>query len=234
LAGFAHRKRDNKPLSIPNIFTTIFVFTLPALVIILRSPSPFPRVFFSFWPIWLYIAGSAARWEESKSKKNIGNKPTPSITNHVAKFAIIVTTVILWGIFTALYAPGLSKMFTKKHSQDDFFTPYFMKKSFTPLHTVNYAIELTKNENTKVFLSQNCDFPSIIFYGKLKGVPDSFWLFDSPEKTAKPFSKESGEIYLVVRNNADLSLISERFKLGNIVPVTTKGIQKIYKAKLEK
>ena len=253
LAGLAQRKRDNIFPGAPNILTTIFVVALPALVIISRSPSPFPRVFFCFWPIWLYMAGSAARWGggkclmfnvqfsifnggEKKTEENKKNKPRPSIAKTVTHFAIIATAVILWGVFTALYAPQLSTVFTKKHSQDDFFKPYFAKGSFDPLTTVNTTIGLTGGEDGRVFLSQNCDFPSIIFYGKLKELSDSFWLFDSPNKAANPFPKTPKKLYIVARDETDLLLITKRFGIIETIALSgnANNFQKIYEVKFEK
>lgn len=174
--------------------------------------------------------------EDQKTEENKKNKPTPSIAKTIAHFAAIAATVILWGVFTAFFALQLSKVFTKKYSQDDFFTPYFTKRSFDPLRTVNRVIELTGGEDGRVFLSQNCDFPSLIFYGKLKGLSDSFWLFDSPNKPANPFPKTQKSLYVVARNESDLLLVSKRFGINKTIALSdnANNFQKIYEVKFEK
>jgi hypothetical protein len=222
-------KRGNPPneKNAMNALLAIFAVILPTLVICSRTPAPFPRVFICFWPIWLYLTGKAitrkrrGRGESSMlnvqcSIHNDGGTLADSLSSvgfasSPMKFAILAATVILWGVLTALFASELSETFTKKYSQDDFFKPYFMRRSFNPLDTVNAIIKLTGKKRGRVFLSQNCDFPSIIFYGKLKGLPDDFWLFDSPGKKASPFSEKTGSVYIVARGDSDLLLISQRF-----------------------
>jgi hypothetical protein len=100
-------------------------------------------------------------------------------------------TILLWAFLASIFARDFSNAFTRKHSQDDFFSPYYMRSDFTPLETVKRLKTLSKGAPKRVYLSQNCDFPSIIFYGKLKELPTSFWVCDFPGKTAPGFARDA-------------------------------------------
>ena len=106
-----------------------------------------------------------------------------------------------------------------------------MRSDFTPLETVKRLKTLSKGAPKRVYLSQNCDFPSIIFYGKLKELPTSFWVCDFPGKTAPGFARDADRVHLVVRDENDLSLLLERFTLTNVIPEYLDSFQKIYSAR---
>jgi hypothetical protein len=204
------------------IISIVIIFTAPALVILWHVPAPFPRVFLQMWPIWLYLIGVALKHFFAMTRKTNSSRVK-------YYFYILVISIISWSITSNIFKSKLSKTFTRQFSQDDLFDPYFMKESFTPSETVKKLVKLTKHHAGQVFLSHNADFPSIIFYGKLQGINQNYWLTDTLGKRKINWFSKNKICYILLRNKEDLLLIEKRFKLQSLQPVIFFGIQKIYK-----
>jgi hypothetical protein len=216
-------RHNQKNYTMTNILIFI-IFAAPALLIISRKPAPFPRVFFQMWPIWLFLAGTGVKRLPALIRSTGMNIKRTRIP------FIISTLIVVWGISMQLSAPQLSLIFTRKFSQDDFFQPCYMKKNFTPLETVKSVIKLTGSQKQRVFLSHYSDFPSLIFYGKLKGLTQDFWITDYPGKNRLKILPKGEKYYFVVKNQQDFSFIKTRFKLKNTKIIKENLVQNIYEA----
>ena len=205
----------------PTSIGITIIFIAPAIVILWHIPAPFPRVFLQIWPIWLYLFGIALKHLFGIIRKN-------KKYNTEYFFYSLVAIVILWGIGINKFTPELSKTFTRKFSQDDLFQPYFMKKTFNPLNTVNKLVKLTNKQSGQVFLSQNSDFPSIIFYGKLLGIHQSFWLTEIPGKSKINWHSINSPHFILVRNKEDMNIIEKRFEIKKFHPIDFSETQNIY------
>lgn len=217
--------RKNKK-NIIVLLCIILICLMPGFVIMSLRPAPFPRVFLQMWPIWLFLIGIGIKhlFAVFRLRKS---------SNHslCIRCALLAIMIIAWGGILFSINPLLSTLLTKRFSHDDFYHPAYMRKDFNPLKIVDKLLELTGKKKQLVFLSQNADFPSLIFYGKLKGVSQDFWISDFQAKKKLNGAKGAPEYFLVVRNEADLYLIKKRFNLKNVEAVDTSGFQKIYKVK---
>ena len=211
-----------KNLINPTSICTIIIVIAPIIIILWHIPAPFPRVFLQIWPIWLYLLGIALQHLFGIIRKN-------KKYNTEYFFYSILAIVIVWEIGINKITPELSKTFTRKFSQDDLFQPYFMKKNFTPLDTVNKLLKLTNNQAGQVFLSQNSDFPSIIFYGKLLGINQNFWLTEIPGETKINWHSTKLPCLIVVRNKEDMNIIKKRFNIKEFHKIDSSEAQHIYK-----
>ncbi len=207
-----------RPLAKMTLALSVAVALAPFIVTLARLPAPCPRVFLPIWPIWMYLVGrGAARTMAWARKKGIGpwRLTGPALA-----------LIVLIGLASRHWDEELSDLFTHKGSQDDFFSPYYARPDFQPLRTVEKLLKMTKGQPKRVYLSQNTDFPSIIFYGKLKGVQEGFWQCDFPGR--KSIDVPRGGILVVVHGDADLCLLEKRFHLKTVRPIYEVGPQRIY------
>ena len=169
------------------------------------------------------IVETQCEYQKIEKASLLAIKPTCGI-----RCALLAIMIIAWGGVLHSINPLLSTFLTKRFSHDDFYQPAYMRKDFNPLKIVDKLLELTGKKRQLVFLSQNADFPSLIFYGKLKGVSQDFWISDYQGKKELNGVKGAPKYFLVVRNEADLSLIKKRFNLSNVKAFDSSGFQKIY------
>jgi hypothetical protein len=152
--------------------------------------------------------------------------------NPAALLTALLAAAFAAGAVSRIWNAELSSLFTARGSADDFFRPYYMADNFNPPKTVDKLLDLTRGHPKRAFLSQNADFPSIIFYGKLKGVREDYWLFDFPGKTrlANLDPAAGGRVFLVVWNKSDAWLLKNRFSLQNLRRIDAETAQKIFGA----
>jgi hypothetical protein len=174
------------------------VFLLP-LILCLRHPVPFPRVFLQFWPVWIYLTALYAdRYLKlyRSSKRKI--------------YIIIGVLIILTALSEKLFLSTFSVYLKPASSQDDFFQPYYMTTAFQP----EYIVDIIKEKNVPgpVFLSVYSDYPSIYYYSKIKHCPDSLWLFDSP--SFRP-DKKLKTVTVIVKNYLDMKIRMKQFNMNS-------------------
>jgi hypothetical protein len=194
---FSAKKTNSHILISTYVYTLIF--TLPVLFL-LRHPVPFPRVFFQFWPIWIFII----------------SLPADEFIQHHLQFSkkyaslIILLIIFIIGVIEKSFASSFSAYLKPKTSQDDFFKPYYMRNSFHPEAVVEMLN--TSNLQKPIFLSVFADYPSLYFYSKLKKYPDSMWLFDAPNfKTNTTLN----QLTVVVKNYYDLKIRMNQFNMNS-------------------
>jgi len=189
-------------LSFKNLGTLMYIlmFSVP-LLFFLRHPVPFPRVFFQLWPIYLFILSSPLDHilHGFRSKQ------------HNILFLLVLSIVIISSTcIQKTFIASFSNYLKPQNSQDDFFQPYFMNEKFKPEKIVEYAHSM--NNASPVFISVFSDYPSLLFYSRLKHFPDSMWLFDSPVFKPNPKLKK---IAVVVKNTEDLKLRLNQFNMNH-------------------
>ncbi len=198
------------------------IFLIPLLVLLLKTPAPFPRAFFCLWPIWIFILCSMA---------------DPFIRNSNGKFPGHALLAILcicfgWSLLPSGFSTQLSNRLSKG-GQDDFFKPYFMRAEFNPLGTVKKSIEIAgAKTDSFAFVDFAADCPSIIFYGRLLKVNDGFWIFDRPNRKASSLGNAES-IHVITRTQGEMESIAERFNIKSYELTSDCGYQKIYLAKLK-
>ena len=200
------------------------IFLAPLVIFLLKYPAPFPRAFFCLWPIWIFILCSMA---------------DPIVKQLNLKFPGYALIAILciccaWGLCPYTFSVQLSDNLSKG-GQDDFFKPYFMRADFNPLETVRKSSELAGAKTERfAFVDFAADYPSIIFYGRLLKINDSFWIFDKPKADGKVGSLGSIEsVYVIARNRSEMESTGKRFSIKSYELTADCGYQKIYLARLK-
>ncbi|MFA6291471.1 MAG: hypothetical protein WC637_06795 [Victivallales bacterium] len=198
------------------------IFLIPLVIFLLKSPAPFPRAFFCLWPIWIFILCSLA---DPFIKHLNGKIPGVSLI-------AILCLCCAWSLWPYSFPVQFSENLTKG-GQDDFFKPYFMRPEFNPIGTVRKSIELAgARSGVSAFVDFAADYPSIIFYGRLLNVDDSFWVFDKPNRKVASLG-DIGSIYVITRSQGGMESIAKRFDIKSYELSADCGFQKIYLAKLK-
>ena len=199
---------------------TVLVLLLPAPFFLILSPAPFPRVFFAVWPVWMYLLCRGLGHLFALTRLN----------KHKPLLLLIVLTGAVFACGTAQQEikEYLSTKYVGQQALDDFFCPYYMKESFNPFDAVkSLQVQGATEQPAKIYISFNADPYSIIFYGKMLGIPQDVWLFDNPR--GKVLSLDNNCRRAILAGSGDESAFSGRFKGKNLEPVSAgTGFQRIY------
>ncbi|MCP3968338.1 MAG: hypothetical protein GY750_02425 [Lentisphaerae bacterium] len=150
----------------------LVIIILPLLVIFARNPAPFPRVFFTMWPLWLLLTADGCR----------------HLLPFLRKKRYTMAAVVGLCLITALWGKVVNdqKEFISQKLYncrlDDYFSPYYMRADYTPWNTVLKLQRMFEETgvNRQVYLTFNSDPYSFLLYGRFAGMPTETWLFDNP------------------------------------------------------
>lgn len=226
LAGTVMRRHRIKTLCRGRLWW-IVALLIPLAPMLLRSPSPFPRVFFVFLMLLLFMLGASSWSLLAFSRLRLGNGWTKVFG------ALLIALSIGLGLCLRAYSPNLSAMLTPQNTQDDFFHPYFVDNSFDPRNAAATCANLSsETPGAAFFLSSGADPVSLVFYGKLFGISDMDWLMDRPNRPPlDTLPLKYKPVYIVVHRESDLEQIKNRFGIMSTVQTGDFGFQKIYYAK---
>nr|HPN85228.1 hypothetical protein [Victivallales bacterium] len=185
----------------------VSVFVIPLVFFVFRAPSPFPRTFLCILPVWLFLFSvGIGKFEEQMRKK------FSEVFAEKLVFALVILSIIS-GNIVMIWSDSFSKI-CSKYGQDDFFSPYFMKKEFNPDNTVSGLIALTEEKDGLVFSDINSDPPSLRFSAMRFGMTDGFIIFDRPKKSVEIFPPEGERTAFIVANGKERATeICKRFNL---------------------
>lgn len=202
----------------------VLVLLLPVPFFLIISPAPFPRVFFSIWPVWMYLLcrglGHLSALARLKQYR-LAVKP-------LLPLAVLAGAVFACGMAQQEIKEYLSAKYVGQQALDDFFCPYYMKESFNPFDAVKtLQAQGAAEPEAKIYISFNADPYSIVFYGKMLGVPQDVWCFDNPR--GKVLSLENNCRKAILTGGGDESAFTGRFKDKILDPVSAgKNFQRIY------
>ncbi len=200
------------------------VFLLPAAAMLARSPAPFPRTFYPFWPVWLYLLALGLQAGQATLRRR-ARRPA------IARVLYVLTAALL----LAASLPGttsqwLSNVLTPRAAQDDYFHPYFMDASFRPHVTIEKALMASGGNSRNVFLHPGADPLSLIYYGRMRLGPQlGEWLHDRPGRPVT-FAVPPRHLAIVARDQAQADSLTVRFRLRNLQPFADCGYHRIYLA----
>ncbi len=149
----------------------VMIFLLPLMLWPVMRPYPFPRVFFSIWPVWLMLV-------------LVGLRPVMSVIRrrwgwYRAGLMLmgLITMSCIWGVITRNLAPEASKVIVANKGLDDYFWPYYIDiGNYSPEAT----IRAVKKDSSPVYASFSADRYPLMYYGWLRGMEPSRWQFDIP------------------------------------------------------
>lgn len=205
------------------------VLALPCLAILGRQPSPFPRVFYSFWPLWLFLLAMLLRFSQAVVRARWGRAWAQLLPG------ICLLPVLVWGWGIMATAGWWSVRLTPTGGQDDYFRPYFMTAAFRPHEAMERALVLSEGVPGSVFIDAGADPFAIIYYGKLRrggGVSEDYWRFDHPGHRWT-FANPPATLFLMVRHGDQARALAERFGLTACRQVADCGFHQIWLASVK-
>jgi hypothetical protein len=203
------------------------VFLLPAAAMLARNPVPFPRAFYPFWPVWLYLLALGFQAGQAALRRRSG----PGRGRILPWACLLLLAGSALGIHSG--AEWVSGRLTPAGAQDDYFRPYFMRHDFHPFETMEKAVVLTGGLPGQVFIDAGADPFSLLYYSRIRrggALPEGFWLLDPPGKPPLTFAAPPPHLFLVVRDEARAKSLAERFGLAKCHRVADCGFHRIYLA----
>ena len=195
------------------------IFLLP-LIFIFRTPAPFPRLFFPLWPVWIIIVATGTKHAFAIMSKNNKLRLSPMI------LTITLTAIILgYGIVSTANRDRLSSLIVNEQGLDDYFSPYYMRKSFVPSKIIKMIKKETNNQPPPIYLSFNSSPYSFIFHGVTLGLPKEVWGFDNPDYKIRQLMPNSFAI-LSKRDNPQEFI--KRFKVKKMTLIKNFGFHQLY------
>ena len=139
---------------------------------------------------------------------------------------ITLTVIILsYGIVSIINRDRLSALIVNEQGLDDYFSPYYMRKSFAPSKIIKTIKKETNNQPPPIYLSFNSSPYSFIFHGVTLGLPKEVWGFDNPDYKIRQLMPNSFAI-LAKRDNPQ-ELI-KRFKIKRMTLIKNFGFHQLY------
>ncbi len=205
-----------------NLQQTIFnsiIFLLP-LIFIFRTPAPFPRLFFPLWPVWMIIiaAGTKHAFTISTNLKKLRLSPILLIT-------VMSGIIIGYGILSTTVSTRISAIIVDNNGLDDYFSPYYMRKSFAPSEIIKAIKKDTNNQPPPIYLSFSSSPYSFIFHGVTLGLDKNIWGFDNPDYTIHELMPNSFAILSKQDNPQDLI---KRFHVKKMTLIRDFGFHQLY------
>ena len=203
-----------------DISAKLAVFFIPAAICFSTDPAPFPRVFFSLWALWVPLTA----WAAAPLVKKLLWKFRSDL-----RLLIIVSFSLVWALFFGSAKDTFSKWTAEGHGLDDYFSPYYMRRDFTPLATAKAIKQLSAGESVPVYTSFDADPYALGFYWSLLKMPDNLFLFDGPKQRILSLKGQfSQKTFIVVREAGELDQLLKRFSCKGLRPVDSSRYQKIY------
>lgn len=201
------------------LFTAVFI--IPAAMFLIRSPSPFPRVFWSMWIPGLWVFAAAVRNAEAFIRLR-HRRFLP------AAFLITLTAIVIFGGINHRRRADLSNWTTPVTAQDDFFSPYFSRDTFNPPKLIERLRTILQERPVLFYLSPMADPPAVLFHAKMMGFPMKTLLFDQPGRPLRLEAKSTPLPLLVIfRDKRDLAQVKERFNIENSKRLPASGFHQI-------
>jgi hypothetical protein len=217
---------DKKKLQFSHIslYITAIPAVLPLLLMLLRHPSPFPRVFIVFYPIYLFWL--AALLNKLQAATRIKYK------KNIAEWLGFYLCILVLGVASISHnlSNKLSSWTVPSGEQDDTLKPYFMH-NYSPRSVIAEVKKMHKAQPLSILISNSADPPSLMLYSRFFGLPEQVFLFDTP-KHKLSFTRDqiNGPLICIVRNKDELPLLKKRFNINKMTFIKDFGFHKLFLA----
>lgn len=199
----------------------LFSFMLPLIIILILNPSPYPRVFLIFLPLWYF--GSSVWLKTALSWVRLRYPCYRKITA-----VIILILTVVWSQFVKQNIHIFSSILSPQQEQDDLVAPYYLDE-FHPLELAKKIRDVYQTDsNVFVYVSSAADPYSLILAGRMKGLPDTVWLFDKPKKAIEELPPNKSKAFFVVRDKKEILEYQRKFNFTNALLEEDYGYQKLY------
>lgn len=196
---------------------------LPATVIFLLRPSPFPRLFLIFLPLWLFLLAFAARPVFAASRRTWGRQGLRLAALGAAAL------VLGWSVLIHAARPTVAALFRPGPLADDLLLPYYVTAEFDPESLAEWAgRQHARNPNTRLVVTVPGDPFSLFFAGRCRGLPDELWQFSTPNRRLQ-LPSDTSAVLVVAHDAAEVPAICARLGLaGDFRLVRDQGYQKVF------
>lgn len=204
------------------LLLTCCIMLLPVLFFLIRSPAPFPRIFFPLLPVWLFLlCRSISQFVAVLRLKRIRYSTT-------WLFAAL-SIVFFWGLFQHSVAEFISDKIVADKGVDDYFSPYYIRSSYNPAGMIKKLQQLSgKTVPDNTYISFMADPYPIGLYGRLCGIDEESWHFDNPRRKVLPDQQLNWAVLWSGRINDEIAQFSSRFPDRKISLAADCGYHRIY------
>ena len=175
-----------------------FAAVLP--LVFCAKVAPFPRVYFPFFGIYLWVISVYASRAFALVRKSKGFS--------VGKVKVVYAAFSVGMVFLINTLPITVNMLStvnKGAEQDDFFAPWYCSESHVPHETAKI---LSQTEFQYCYLSFSSDPWSVMYYSALNGVELAKFHFDGPRGRVQTLPSGSAA---VINRNEDINALMKRF-----------------------
>ena len=188
----------------------------PLLAVPIFHPYLFPRTFFVWWPLWLYLlAAGLHRCRAWCRRRKVLNLKTAGTIPAV----LVLIAASLWLVPSCV--AGLTNWIIQENELDDYFRPYYIV-DYHPEETV----QMIKACPGEVYVSFGADQYPLIYYGLLQGIPMAHWRYDGPRGRVADLT--GCGLVILSRNDKPEETVA-RFGLKGLTLVKTNGYHRIYR-----
>lgn len=197
---FLHRPGYNWTFS-----ARLAILLLPVPVCLILPVAPFPRIFFTLYPLWMLVLGAAL-------KRLIAYRTRCCRRWSPLVFPLALALAALgWGWVEA--TPNFTQAFSRRFGGamgDDFFAPYYMRVDF---QTGRFVAALREAQAagappTAFYLSFSADPWAVMYQGKLAGIAGEVWKFDGPRGRVRELPADA---WFILNAQDPPQVVAERF-----------------------
>ena len=192
-AAVYFRRAENRKFLWP-----LLIFLIPLVIVFIRDPAPFPRVFVTLWPVWILLLCAGLRHFIAICRKR---------KNHLFIAGLLLAVVAGWGMACHNYKGMLAGVCHGEAHLDDYFNPYYMAPEHKPWSLIQKIKKLSGNSRIPVFISFNAEPCVLTLYSRMAGIKSINWIFDKPNHRLSGLPQGS---WVVCRKN-ELNGIKKRF-----------------------
>lgn len=207
---------------------------MPALLIALLRPSPLPRFFLVFLPLWLFVAGAGLRHLQAWVRLRKRRAPAPAARMAWSlALPLLLALVLGWARAWHDSAPQLTRVLTPAPMLDDLACPYY-RRDFDPESVVAEVARLYRDngDRMQVFVAADADPPSLLFYSQLQGLPEKLWLYDIPRQPVPRQAFSAAQRFLVTASLTHLEPLRQRFaSIDRVTRLAGTGMQQLYEVR---
>jgi len=202
-----------------NFLWGLLIFLIPLIVVFLRDPAPFPRVFVTLWPLWILLLCAGLRHFIALCRIR---------KNHLFAVGFLLAACFGWGMLCHSYRASLAMAFHEEPHLDDFYAPYYMAAEHKPWSLIQKIKKISGDNEVSVYLSFNAEPCVITLYSRMAGIKSINWIFDKPRTKVSVLSPGT---WIVIKkfefDRGELENIKKRFGV-KVKPLFQNGVYLVF------
>lgn len=213
-----------KQFSVLKFIVATFVLIIPLIIFFVKNPSPFPRTFFPYLPLILFLFAKFAEPGVKKIEAQLGlERSFKPILLCIMLIAVTISPIQI------AFKSKLSGVFTSAGNQDDYFQPYFMDDFFNPIAAAKKVYDLLVSDREAiVFVDKRTDYPAFVFYASAIGISRERLFYDRPNGLPADVSSHRS-LYTVVLPGTDINELKSRFQSSIVESIASSSKYEIYR-----